>query len=72
MYREPSYRGARVTRGDEFETITSQAYRAASDAKQERIMRNLKRDWQRHPELRAQYGGSFERYMRSMKNVTFA
>ena len=48
-------------------------YRGARDeSEDDRIMRDLKRNWSRMPELRAQYGNSFRRYLVAIKqNVTF-
>lgn len=60
-------------REDLLMTMGDGAYRGARDDNaQARIMENLKRDWDRQPELRAQYGHDFQRYLVSMKNnVTF-
>jgi len=35
------------------------------------IEKNLERNWDRHPELRAQYGNSFERYLLAQRDVIF-
>lgn len=62
MYGDPEFKHASPDSG----------YRGARRDRDEDVMRNLERDWSRHPELRAQHGGSFERYVRSAKhNVTF-
>ncbi len=56
---------------DAFKTNRSAAYRTIDDDRQERIMRGLKRDWQRHHEIREQYR-TFARYVAATRhNVTF-
>ena len=56
-----------------FKTTRGDKYRGAhSVSKETRIMNKLRRDWNRHPEIRAEHGGSFKRYITSVKhNVTF-
>ena len=59
-------------RDDDFQVCGGGGYRAAREDPPERIMQDLRRNWSRHPELRAQYGGSFERYLVSERhNTTF-
>ncbi len=56
----------------EFKHAGSGGYRAASQPRDEQIMENLKRDWSRHPELRAEHGNNFRRYLASARhNTTF-
>ena len=40
-------------------------YAAAGVDGRAQVMASLRRNWSRHFELRAEHGGSFERYMRS-------
>ncbi len=56
-----------------FKTLRGDKYRGAfSETAETRIMRNLRRDWDRQPGLRSEYGGNFQRYLVSVKhNVTF-
>lgn len=67
------YNGADPNLYDDFKTSRGRrGYASVRNDEQDRIMEDLKRDWDRHPELRSQYGGSFEKYLRSQKNnVTF-
>ena len=56
-----------------FKAAKGGKYRGAvSETEENRIMRNLKRDWNRHPEIRAEHGGSFKRYVTAARyNTTF-
>ena len=48
------------------------AYAAADSDRMARIEENARRNWDRHPEIRSEHAGSFERYMRSIHhNITY-
>lgn len=47
------------------------AYKCIWDDEEDRMLKNARRDWDRHPEIRAEHGGNFDRYIRSIKhNIT--
>jgi len=56
----------------EFKHLRGSGYRCIAEDENAKILRKLRNDWKRHPELRRQYGGSYQRYLRSIQNeVTF-
>lgn len=57
---------------EEFKHARSGGYHAASQPRDVKVMEDLKRNWQRHPELRAQYK-NFQHYLCDVRhNVQFA
>ncbi len=47
------------------------AYTVADAERTERIEKDARRNWARHPEIRSENHGSFERYLRSIHhNIT--
>lgn len=41
-------------------------YSCVRKSQRERLIEQARRDWDRHPEIRSEHGGSWERYLRSV------
>jgi len=63
--------GYNVSDEDGFRTARRRAFRFLEQEDQARILRNLRRNWERHPELRSTYL-TFERYLAANRDAVFA